>query len=436
VKFQNVKGTRDFYPEDMAVRNWIFQTWRAVSLRNGFEQYDSPIFEYLDLYTAKSGEEIVEQLYSFEDRGGRRLALRPEMTPTLARMINAKSSSLPRPIKWFSMPRLNRAEAPQRGRLREFFQWNIDIVGKDDLLADAEAIFVAVDFFREVGLTPAQIEMRISSRRMIAGLLKELGFADNQLSPMYALLDRKTKLPAAEYAGQLATLVPDGQQRERLIALFACESLDAVRKAARGSEAGRAVIEEVVQLFELLDDFGVGEFCRFDIGVVRGLGYYTGPVFEAYGKGGLKRAICGGGRYDDLLKSLGGEALSGVGFATSDVVIQDVLAEYGLLPDFKQQGVVDAYVIDAAEGSLKSVLRIVGELRRQGVAAEFSYKRQPIGKQLKSASARRARFAVIVEPTALDTQRVAVKDLASGEQNDVSLDTLQAFLREKLRSGS
>ncbi|MDY6914205.1 MAG: ATP phosphoribosyltransferase regulatory subunit [Planctomycetota bacterium] len=188
MEFQAVKGTRDFYPEQMRLRNWIIETWRKVSVRNGFAEYDAPIFEYLDLFTIKSGQEIAEQLFSFTDRGGRNLAIRPEITPSLARMVNAKINSLPRPIKWFSVPRLCRAENPQRGRLREFFQWNIDIIGSDDVLADAECIFVCVDFLREAGLTPDDVQVRFGSRPLLTEILRSLGLPDKNLAA--ALVDQ------------------------------------------------------------------------------------------------------------------------------------------------------------------------------------------------------------------------------------------------------
>ncbi|MEJ2648593.1 MAG: ATP phosphoribosyltransferase regulatory subunit, partial [Sedimentisphaerales bacterium] len=186
MKIPPVKGTRDFYPQEMSVHNWIIDGWKKVSLRNGFEEYDGPIFEYLKMFQVKSGDEIVEQLFSLTDRGGRDLALRPEMTPTLARMVNQKINSLPKPIKWFSVPRLFRAERPQKGRLREFFQWNIDIIGVDDVLADAEVIFTTIDYLRQTGLTPNDIVVRVSSRRMLKAIMKSIGISDQRLIPLYA----------------------------------------------------------------------------------------------------------------------------------------------------------------------------------------------------------------------------------------------------------
>ena len=216
-KIAPVKGTRDFYPEQMAIRNWIIDGWRQAGVRNGFVEYDGPIFEHLQLFTQKSGDEIAGQLFSFTDRGGRDLALRPEMTPTLARMVNQQINSLARPIKWFTAPRLFRAERPQRGRLREFFQWNVDVIGSDLVLADAECIYTAVDYLRSVGLKSDDLVVRISSRAMLAELLKSVGFTEKQLDSIYALLDKAAKVPSETFAAMAAEQIPDDNLRENLM---------------------------------------------------------------------------------------------------------------------------------------------------------------------------------------------------------------------------
>ncbi|GAH89160.1 unnamed protein product, partial [marine sediment metagenome] len=251
-----VKGTRDFYPPDMARRNWIIDGWKRVSVRNGFEEYDGPIFEYLKMFQIKSGDEIVEQLFSLTDRGGRELALRPEITPTLARMVNQQISSLPRPIKWFSVPRLFRAERPQKGRLREFFQWNIDIIGVDDVLADAETIFCALDYLQEVGLTPADIVVKISSREMLAALLQAIGIAESELEDLYAVLDKRSRLPGDTFEQMLAEKVPDENKRKRIFKLMAVESIEQIKDCLELNETARESVDELKHLFELLEVMG------------------------------------------------------------------------------------------------------------------------------------------------------------------------------------
>lgn len=430
MKFQNPKGTRDFYPEDMAVLNWIMDGWRRVSLRHGFEEYEGPIFESLDLYKAKSGEGIVSELFHFEDRGGREMAIRPEMTPTLARMINARAQALPRPIKWFSMPRLCRAERPQRGRLREFFQWNIDIVGSDDVLADAECIFVAIDFFREVGLTPADVVMRISSRSLLSALLVARGFEVERHAGLFAVLDKRDKLPPDAYAAELAKITRCDAERESLNAISQAKGpggLAELAATAGSNEAAAVEIARLGSLLEWLGVMGVAEYCEFDMGVVRGLAYYTGVVFEGFAKGTFQRAVCGGGRYGELLEILGGPSMSGIGFGTSDVVILEVLTELKRLPENIKAGRgADLFLIDADESLFKEVIRLAAELRRRGASAVYSYRRQGIGKQLKQAAAAGARRAVIVGSEFTQRGALAVKDLATGEQVEVSVDAFLA----------
>ncbi|GMU22389.1 MAG: histidine--tRNA ligase [Phycisphaerae bacterium] len=429
MKFQNPKGTRDFYPEDMAVRNWIMDAWRRVSVRNGFEEYDGPIFEYLELYKAKSGEGIVSELFHFQDRGERDLAIRPEMTPTLARMVNARAQSLPRPIKWFSVPRLCRAERPQRGRLREFFQWNIDIVGPDEPLADAECIFTAIDFFREVGLTPADMVMKINSRSLLSALLSAGGFPAERHAELFTVLDKHDKVPPEAFEELLAKVTAGDDERSRIRSICGArgpEGLESLAAAARGNEPAEAELARLRSLFGLLARMGVDEYCAFDMGVVRGLAYYTGVVFEGFAKGELQRAICGGGRYGQLLEVLGGPAMSGIGFGTSDVVIEVVLEELKRLPEsVNRPRVADFFLVDADPGLFSEVLTLAAQLRHKGLTAEFSYKRQGIGKQLKQASGRAAR-AIIVGQEFTQRRVLVVKDLTTGEQTEVSLEAFLA----------
>ena len=428
MKFKAPRGMRDYYPELMAARNWIAQRWHRVSLRNGFEEYDGPIMEELDLFRVKSGEEIVSQLFHFQDRGGREMAIRPEMTPTLARMVAARANTLPKPIKWYSVPRLCRAERPQRGRLREFFQWNIDILGEDNVLADAECIFVAIDFFREVGLSPEQVVMKINSRAVVASVLRANGFADQQLDAVYAALDKRDKLAADEFHKTISALGLSPAQNELLLRLGSAkgpEGIATVGEMVANDSEDRQRVADLERLFDLLDDLGVGPYCAFDMGVVRGLAYYTGPVFEAFGRTGARRAVLGGGRYGELLRTVGGPSMSGVGFGLGDVVIQDLLEEVGLLPDLRPETAV--FVIDADPKNpklFKRVLAIAAELRRKNVAAAYSYRRQALGKQLKQANDKNARRVIIVEEATLTDDTVALKDMRTGTQRALPLEAV------------
>ncbi len=415
MKIPPVKGTRDFYPPDMARRNWIIDGWKRVSVRNGFEEYDGPIFEYLKMFQIKSGDEIVEQLFSLTDRGGRELALRPEITPTLARMVNQQINSLPRPIKWFSVPRLCRAERPQRGRLREFFQWNVDIIGVDDVLADAEVIFCALDYLREVGLGAADIVVKISSREMLAALLLTIGIAESELEDLYAVLDKRSRLPGDTFEQMLAEKVPDENKRKKIFELMAVESIEQISDCLELNETARESVDELKHLFELLEVMGVADFCMFDISTVRGLAYYTGIVYEIYDRGGELRAIGGGGRYDNLLKQFGGPAIPATGFGIGDSVLAILLKEKGLFDKQLPSRKLDYFVACVDKVYRQAAVKLTMKLRSAGFAANFSYKAAKLSKQLKQASDQNAGRCVIIG-SEIEKDQLIVKNMASGEQ--------------------
>ncbi|MBW8002094.1 MAG: histidine--tRNA ligase [Planctomycetes bacterium] len=421
MKVPPVKGTRDFYPPQMAIRNYIVDGWKAASLRNGFEEYDGPIFEYLKMYQIKSGDEIVEQLFNFTDRGDRKLAIRPEITPTLARMVNQQINSLPRPIKWFSVPRLCRAERPQKGRLREFFQWNIDIIGIDDVLADAEVIFTAINYLQATGLTADDIVVKISSRKMLAAILKEIGIKEKDLESIYTILDKRAKVPDDAFEEMLAEKISDADIRQKVTQLMAAESIDSLSDIVSLSDKANESVDELKKLFQLLETMGVTDFCKFDITIVRGLAYYTGIVFEIYDKQSQLRAIGGGGRYDNLLKQFGGPQVSATGFGIGDCVLGILLEEKGLLDGKENNRQIDYFVACADKQFAKNALEITTKIRRAGFSASFSYKATGLGKQLKQASAENAKKAIIIGEE-FEKNQLAVKDLESGDQTLVDID--------------
>jgi len=428
MKIPPVKGTRDFYPPDMARRNWMIDGWKKVSVRNGFEAYDGPIFEYLKMFQIKSGDEIVEPLFSLKDRGGRDLAIRPEITPTLARMVNQQINSLPRPIKWFSVPRLCRAERPQRGRLREFFQWNIDIIGIDDVLADAEVIFTACDYLQEVELTPEDIVVKISSREMLAALLQTIGIPESELEPLYTVLDKRSKLPAEAFEEMLAGQVSDKNKRDRIIKLMTVESIEQVGNCLQLGDKAKESVDELKRLFELLEVMGVADFCVFDIGIVRGLAYYTGIVFEIYDKATELRAIGGGGRYDDLLKQFGGPAIPATGFGIGDCVLAILLEEKGLLDKQLSSPQPDYFVAFTDKQFFSKAIELTAKLRTKGFAANFDYKSANLSKQLKQASAQNVKKCIIIG-SEFENNELVIKDMATGQQELIELDKFFAQLK-------
>jgi histidyl-tRNA synthetase len=427
MKIQPVKGTRDFYPPEMAVRNFIIDGWKAASVRNGFEEYDGPIFEYLKMFQIKSGDEIAEQLFNFTDRGGRALAIRPEITPTLARMVNQKINSLPRPIKWFSVPRLCRAERPQKGRLREFFQWNIDIIGVDDVLADAEIVFTSVDYLQQVGLTPDDIVVKISSRKMLAALLRIIAIAPNQLDDLYTVLDKRTRVPAETFEKMLAESITDGQKREKVLGLMSVDKIEQISSLLELDSEAQQAIDELKRLFELLSVMGIADFCRFDIGIVRGLAYYTGVVFEIYARAGELRAIAGGGRYDNLLQDFGGPSMPATGVAMGDCVLEILLEEKGLLKNKPSTRSLDYFVAYADKALLTEAIKITANLRKAGLATDFSYKGGSLTKQLKEASSANAIKCIIIGQE-YQNRELVVKDMTTGEQETVSEEKFWAEL--------
>ena len=420
--FQTVKGFRDFYPEQMALRNYLNDAWRRVSIRNGFVEYEAAMLEYLDLFRVKSGEGIVSELFSLVDRGGRELAIAPEITPSLARMINARIGGLPRPIKWFSVPHLCRAENPQKGRGREFYQWNVDVVGSDEALADAECIFTLVDLLAEVGLAPADATVCLSSRALLTAALAAVGVPAEKHEGVLPILDKRDKVPPAAFEEMAVKAGLDARQIDRLRRFQDAATLDeavAQLEPTDAVAAARAAMEEVLGLLRAM---GAGDFVRLDLHVVRGLAYYTGVVYEVFDTQRSLRALAGGGRYDNLLELLGGPKIGATGFGMGDIVLGILLAEKVKLPDFAER--CDCFVIDAGEGMFDDTLAIVAELRRAGLSAAFSYKRQAMGKQLRAAGQRGASAAIIVGQELRDSGEVVVKDLATGEQRRVSRPSL------------
>ncbi|MCE9589780.1 MAG: histidine--tRNA ligase [Planctomycetes bacterium] len=430
MKFQAPKGTRDFFPREMAWRNHLIDAWRRVSIRNGFEQVDGPIFESLDLYKVKSGEGIVNELFHFEDRGERELAIRPEFTPTLARMVAERAGALPKPIKWFCTPNLCRAERPQRGRLREFWQWNVDILGLETPVADAECIFTAVDLLSELGLRPEHVRVKISHRRTVRHILAKMGVPEEGMTGAFDLLDRRDKLTTEEFTTGATKLGLDADRVARFDQIcrlkYGVGKLDQMRDQI-------GVDEEMADLAALdaeLRAFGIAPWCEYDLGIVRGLAYYTGTVFEVHETSGALRALAGGGRYDQLIEIFGGPSTPAVGFGMGDVVLSNVLMDKGLMPEDVSPR-PDVYVFAATEGGAAGLSATVADLRRAGLHTRFSYKAsRSVGKLIKEASASRARFAVILDDHSAHG-RVSLKNLDSGEQHVVSVEELLKLVAAK-----
>ncbi len=391
--------------------------------RYGFREYDGPPLEPLDLYVEKSGPEIVQQLYNFTDKGDREVALRPEMTPTLARMVGARAGGMRKPIKWFSIPQLFRYERQQRGRLREHFQLNLDIIGEEGVGAGAELLAAAIDMLRVFGLTDADFVARVSDRRLLRALLLHAQVPEDRLTVVYNVVDKLERESKEAIAARLAHEAGLGPTVvEEVLAIFRNRDLDALRDAYGATEMIGEELARIDELFQLLTNMGLREYVRFDLSVVRGLAYYTGIVFELFDVKGELRAICGGGRYDDLLKVVSGTDLPALGFGMGDVVLADLLANRGLLPTAEPS--IEYFLVAITETERPNILELAHGLRSSGRSAEYTLRHQSVGKQLKAASAAGASRALLIGPDERTEGVVLIRAMETGDELRIPVNRL------------
>jgi len=403
----------------MRIRNWLFDNFRAAARSHGFEEYDAPVLEHEELYTRKQGEEITQQLYNFEDKGGRRVALRPEMTPSLARMVMARAGAMPTPIKWFSIPQCWRYERTQRGRGREHYQWNVDIWGSDAVQADAELLSVLVSFFEGVGLNADDLVISISSRKVLEEVLGSLGISGDAFAATCIIVDKMDKLPAEVVEQQLSEQGLDSDAISVIQATLGLSDLDSLASAlGEGSEA----VAELATMFDLVDSYGISDWVAFDASVVRGLAYYTGPVFEAHDRSGNLRAICGGGRYDRLLSSLGGKDMPATGFGFGDMVIMELLNDKGLVPDLPSGN--EDIVIAIDENLRGAAMSVATKLRASGRTVDLVLEDKRMKWAFRHAERTGTQRLVMVMPDEWAAGNVRIKELESGEESDVAVGDL------------
>ena len=416
---KGVRGTRDFYPEDMRVRNWLFDNFQSAARSHGFEEYDAPLLEHEELYTRKQGEEITQQLYGFEDKGGRRVSLRPEMTPSLARMVMARAGALPTPIKWFSIPQCWRYERTQRGRGREHYQWNVDVWGAEGIEADAELISVLATFFRSVGLGPEDLVIRVSSRKVLEEVLGSVGVSGEAFPAVCVIVDKMGKIPEEAMSAQLAEQGLDADAISTIRSTLGLQDLDAL-SSALGDDS--PAVSELTSLFSLIDSYGISDWVAFDASVVRGLAYYTGPVFEAHDRAGELRAIVGGGRYDRLLSTLGGRDMHATGFGFGDMVIMELLASKGLVPELSSGN--QDLVVSSDESLRPAAMSVAQRLRASGRTVDLVLEDKRMKWVFRHAERSGAQRLVMVMPEEWGAGNVRIKDLESGEETDISFDDL------------
>jgi histidyl-tRNA synthetase len=415
------KGTRDFYPKDMQFRNWMFGKLSEVARSFGYLEYGGPMIESFDLYAAKSGEELVsQQLYHFVDRGDRKVAVRPEMTPTMARLVAARIHELSRPIRLFSIPNLWRYERPQKGRLREHWQLNVDVLGGDALLAETELLTLAVELMRNFG-GGDRVQVRVNHRKLMDAFFRDkLGLTPEQALRVVKAIDAKDKVDEAKFLGWLTEA---GVREDQVATLkkFFTSNLEAI---AAEMPCGGAT--HLVALFKALRESGVSDRVVFDPTIMRGLDYYTGTVFEIYDVSPEnRRAMFGGGRYDNLVGMFGGkESLSGVGFGMGDVSLQNFLEVHGLVPKFESE--IDVFV-SLPKAELRALSeKLARDLRAAGLNVMTPLQVSGFGAQLKIANKHEAKVAVLFGDSELEKGEVALKVLTTGEQLQVGLDGVVA----------
>ena len=412
---RSIKGTRDFYPDEMTRRQWLIGKAREASELYGYEHYDGPCLESLELYAAKSGEELVkEQAFVFPDRDGDPITLRPELTPTLARMVAQKQNELVYPLRWWSFGPFWRYERPQKGRTREFFQWNIDLIGDDSLMADAELIAVAAKFLKLIGLTSETVKLKVNNRHLMEAVFNRLGIPNEIAPSVLKMIDKIDKLPAAVWDEKVLELGLSSSQ------------LDQIKSVLGNSELWRESVE-LVELFDILKGLGAMDYVVYDPKIIRGLDYYTGTVFEAYDTKSEFRAILGGGHYANLVADVGGNPLPGVGFAMGDVVINLVLEAYGLYPERLAEK--DAIFVTVFNADLKfKSLAIAAQLREAGLKVVMNLTDEKLTKQLKFADRLGLGKAIIAGPDEAAAGQVVVKNLRTREQEVIDEAGLLVYL--------
>ena len=418
IDLQPVKGTRDFFPEEMRLRNWLFEIWRRNSVQAGFEEYDTCVLEHEDLYIRKAGDEISKQLFSFEDKSGRRLSLRPEMTPSLARLILQHKKSLSFPIKWFSMPQCFRYERMTKGRRREHFQWNADIIGQPHNLAETEILMLLISACESMGLTKKEFKVFINDRRILNSILTQINVPKDLHTSVMVILDKRDKISSEALLAMLEDTGMSLKQVGQLNEYLSNTDLKYLEENLSDTKG----VEQLHSLMDMMDTAGFAGYLKFDISIVRGLSYYTGSVFEVNSPEKKHRAICGGGRYDSLLSAFGGETVPAVGFGFGDVVVLDVLKELGRFPGLPRK--LDYTIIPFASEQVGIALKIAAELRMRGSVVDCNFSMKKMKKTMRQANESGAAKAILLFPEELAEDKVVIRDMILHEQKPVKIADL------------
>ncbi|CAN6172004.1 unnamed protein product [Urochloa humidicola] len=413
------RGTRDFPPEDMRLRTWLFDQFREVSRLMAFEEVDFPVLESEALFIRKAGEEITQQLYNFEDKGGRRVVLRPEITPSLARLVIKQGKSVSLPLKWFTIGQCWRYERMTRGRRREHYQWNMDIFGVPKVRAEAELLQAIVLLFQRLGITSSDVGIRVSSRKVLQAVLNMYSVPEHLFTEVCVIVDKLGKLTREEIEKELMST---GLSSEAVQGIIEVLSLKSLSKLEEVLGSGVEAVADLKKLFSFAEQYGYADWICFDASVVRGLAYYTGIVFEAFDREGKLRAICGGGRYDRLLSTFGSEDIPACGFGFGDAVIVELLKEKGLLPDISRQ--IDDIIFPLDEVLEGPASSIASSLRKKGRAVDLVEDKR-LKWVFKHAERINARRLILVGNSEWERGMVRVKILSTREEFEVKADELE-----------
>ncbi|MBW7874851.1 MAG: histidine--tRNA ligase [Candidatus Cloacimonetes bacterium] len=433
---QAVKGMRDFYPQDYRIREWLFQIFREASLKSGFEFYDASVVEHEELYVRKAGEEITEQLYTFEDKSGRKIALRPEMTPTLARMVIAQYRQLPGRLKWAAIAQCFRYERMTRGRKREHYQWNLDVLGDESQFAELELLTTAIHALESMGLSSNEVKLRISNRNLLADVLTGLGVDKSDHIKVFLQIDKLGKM---EDSALIEALVKEGIPQTlalRVLEVVQLKSLDEVSALVIELNAPKQGLNQIKELFSLLNHYGFSDWLVFDFSIVRGLAYYTGTVFEFFDASRGLRAIAGGGRYDHLIQNLadidlsdkakGSISMPAVGFGFGDVVILELLSDLKKLPEIKPH--LDFYLAPFGEEERILLLPLLKELRHKGFFAEMHAGIAKPRKLLEAALEKGALHCIMMGSEEKQKGEIRIKTFATREEQSLNLSDFLSSL--------
>lgn len=418
------KGVRDFYPEDMAIQKKIFKIWRDVVLRYGYEEYNASVLEPAELFRAKSGEEIVgQQTYTFIDRGEREVTLRPEMTPSVARMVAAKKRELAFPLRWYSIPNLFRYEQPQRGRIREFWQLNVDIFGVESLQAEVEVIQMAYEITKGYGLKATDFEIRVSSRKILNYITQDVfNLYTEKSQKLLKLIDRKNKVSKEEFAKTALEILADSKKVEQFMTLLNSKNFEEFTVNLRQTKEEHEGLREVSEVISALEKLGVTNV-RFDQTLTRGADYYTGIIFEVFDNNPEnRRSVFGGGRYDDLLSLFGGEKVAAVGFGAGDIAAQDLMETYGNKAAIETPA--DLVICIIGEENTPYALELAQQLRNRNIRVLVDFTYRKLGDQIKNADKKRVPYIIAIGEEETKAGKFKVKKLETGEEIEATEDTI------------